>query len=545
MDGAPQPDRSVWNLDGLTPGRCRLILAAVLLLGFLGHLHYLTNDCPIDLAPDEAQYWEWSRRLDLSYYSKGPAVAYLIRASCAIFGDVMWAVRLPALVLAAGTGLVTYALTRRLFGSERLALGAVLLSALVPMFIAGSVIMTIDPPFFFCWALATYLAVPAVLHGRRWPWPAIGGVVGLGFLAKYAMLLWLPSLFLAMAVDPRARPTLRTAWPWVAMLIALLMTTPVVIWNARHGWPTLWHVLRQTGADRQGGFAWQNLPEFVGGQLGVLGPPVAVLMGGAIVYALSRRSRDDARRREMGLLLWIGLPFLIGNALLTFRSKVQPNWPAPAYFSLLILTAYFVATRLRDQTAWKPWRPWFGSAVALGIVATPVLHDTGLLYPIVRWQHAVRGAKGFPVATRFDPTARLKGWRQVGARVTEELRAVGPDAFILCEDYQLASETAFYVAGQPKTYVAGSYFSGPRRKRHTQWDLWPDRSLDPAENPGMLGRDAVYVGFINDDVRAAFERVEGPFRLDFIRGGVKIRTLRYARCFGFKGMERPPGAGKA
>ena len=43
------------------------------ILGFLGHLHYLTHDCPVDLSGDEAHYWDWSRQLDLSYYSKGPA----------------------------------------------------------------------------------------------------------------------------------------------------------------------------------------------------------------------------------------------------------------------------------------------------------------------------------------------------------------------------------------------------------------------------------------------------------------------------------------
>ena len=131
----------------------------MLVLGyaFYGHLQYLRQNCPIDLSGDEAHYWVWSRRLDLSYYSKGPLVAYLIRASCAAFGEVMWAVRFPALVLGVGTSLVTYALTKRLFESDRLALGAVLLNHIVPMFIAGSVLMTIDPPFFFCWALATYL----------------------------------------------------------------------------------------------------------------------------------------------------------------------------------------------------------------------------------------------------------------------------------------------------------------------------------------------------------------------------------------------------
>src|SRR4051812_4036296 len=128
------PPSPAWKLDWLTPGRCRLIFGAILIFGFVSHLHYLRDNCPIDLSGDEAQYWDWSRALDWSYYSKGPLVAYIIRASCAVFGDVTWAVRLPALVLAVGTSCLTYWLTRRLFGSDRLALGAVLLNHLVPMF---------------------------------------------------------------------------------------------------------------------------------------------------------------------------------------------------------------------------------------------------------------------------------------------------------------------------------------------------------------------------------------------------------------------------
>ena len=63
----------------------------------------------------------------------------------------MPAVRYPALVLGVATSIVTFLLTRKLFGSDRLALGAVLLNHFVPMFVAGSVLMTIDPPYFFCW----------------------------------------------------------------------------------------------------------------------------------------------------------------------------------------------------------------------------------------------------------------------------------------------------------------------------------------------------------------------------------------------------------
>src|ERR1043165_3512208 len=116
------PERFTW----LTPARCRLIFVAFLLLSAIANILYLHHS-PIDLSGDEAQYWDWSRNLDLSYYSKGPLIAYIIRASCKIFGDTMPAVRYPALVLGVGTSLITYLLTRFLFKSERLALGAVLL----------------------------------------------------------------------------------------------------------------------------------------------------------------------------------------------------------------------------------------------------------------------------------------------------------------------------------------------------------------------------------------------------------------------------------
>src|SRR5438093_10419532 len=83
------------------------VAAGFLILGAgLLRIAYLTHDCPLDLVPDEAHYWDWSRHLDWSYYSKGPLVAWLIRASCElagswseqIIGSQMPAVRLPAVL---------------------------------------------------------------------------------------------------------------------------------------------------------------------------------------------------------------------------------------------------------------------------------------------------------------------------------------------------------------------------------------------------------------------------------------------------------------
>src|SRR6476660_2846229 len=87
----------------------RLAALALILGSTLLRLLYLIHDCPLDLAPDEAHYWHWSQRLDWSYYSKGPLVALLIRASCFLLGSLseqltgnqMAAVRFPAVVCGA------------------------------------------------------------------------------------------------------------------------------------------------------------------------------------------------------------------------------------------------------------------------------------------------------------------------------------------------------------------------------------------------------------------------------------------------------------
>src|ERR1041385_2252160 len=152
---------------GLSVRACRLTAALLISSVVIFHLVYLTHNCPLDLAEDEAYYWDWSREIDMSYYSKGPATALLIRASCAIFGDTMPAVRFPAVFLRAGVAVMTYWLARRLFKSDVLALMATLLSYITPMFLAAGLIMTTDPAYLFCWAAASCLAVKVIWDDRR------------------------------------------------------------------------------------------------------------------------------------------------------------------------------------------------------------------------------------------------------------------------------------------------------------------------------------------------------------------------------------------
>ncbi len=90
----------------------------------------------------------------------------------------------------------------------------------------------------------------------------------------------------------------------------------------------------------------------------------------------------------------------------------------------------------------------------------------------------------------------------------------------MCEDYQYTGQMGFYVDGQPKAYCAGSFFL-TRPKRASQYDMWPDRSLDLADNPALAGRDAIYVGWFRPDLWQAFEVVEELPKLDIVRRGLQ------------------------
>jgi hypothetical protein len=176
----------------------------------------------------------------------------------------------------------------------------------------------------------------------------------------------------------------------------------------------------------------------------------------------------------------------------------------------------------------------------------PVAHNFELAYPLVGWANrTVAGPVfGSELSVRqLDPSAKLRGWEELGAFVNRQREQLGPGNFILCEDYQTTSEMAFYVRGQPKTYYLGSWLRD-RAKRHSQYDLWPDRSLDPRENPDLVGKDAVYVGWFKPELQEAFAAVEELPLLDIERRGIKIRSFRVFRCTGFRGMQRPEGGRK-
>ena len=179
----PRPVRvAIFHDDPAPPSVLTAPRAAFVLVlaGTALHLAYGTH---LELVGDEAYYWLWSRRPDISYVDKGPMVAWLIRAGTSLFGQTVFGVRFFAAMLAGGTGFGLYWLGKELF-SPRIGFWAIVAASVMPLFFVGASLMTIDTVYVFFWTWAAWAFWRAKEETRlRW-WVLTGMLVGLGLLSK-------------------------------------------------------------------------------------------------------------------------------------------------------------------------------------------------------------------------------------------------------------------------------------------------------------------------------------------------------------------------
>jgi len=513
----------------------RAILLLVLLVT-LARVLYLFLLCPYDLVQDEAHYWEWSRRLDWSYYSKGPGVAWLIAMTTALVGTTEAGVRLGAALAGGVASLGVGALAVRASGDRRAGFLAAALFNLAPVYQVSSLLMTIDIPYLACWALASLAAWHALFRGSRWAWVWLGLAIGAGFLFKYTMLLILPGLVGFVLLDRRARAHARCAWPWALLAVGLLVAcmTPVFIWNAQHDWVTVRHLmghLGMAGGDMPSSPAqgWNYEPkwtlELLGTQAALLGPVLPLLVLALVWAWRTRREGEaptaDARARRF--LVWTGAPVLLIYIAVSFFTDAEGNWPIATYVTLTSLGGWtladcmdrFVARRhkwrstppsergregLLFRRPESPARVCWRIALVGGLLVQLVLARADLagraLDAVARgvttWL-VERGVMEEPVR-HVVPLHRLTQGRALADHVAPKLQAQpGPEGrqrepFVIAQKYGHASLLAFYLPGRPVVYCSSSDQAG----RKNQYDFWPDTSLDDLDALG--GRPAICIG---------------------------------------------------
>ncbi|MEJ2217623.1 MAG: glycosyltransferase family 39 protein [Gemmatimonadota bacterium] len=481
---------------------------AVLLLIILGTVLRVVLGGALGLGVDESYAVSVARGLGLSYFDHPPISFWipgvLARLAHSESGLLM---RLPFILLFAGTTWLLYRLTSRLFG-ERAGLFAALLLTVSPVFSlsTGGWVLPDGPLMFFM--LAAALCLERVLlhddeaHPTSW-WAAAGVFTGLALLSKYHGIFIAAGAFLFLLTRRESRHWLRHPGPYLAAGIAAVMFLPVLYWNATHGWISFRF---QGGRGVPAGLHVGSFLQSIAGQAGYLLPWIWVPVVWVLVRSLAAGPRD-ARRwllccLAIGPIVVFTLPSLGGNAGL-------PHWEAPGYLFAFPLLGAAADHWLRDGR--RAVRGWLRFSVAsflalVAVAATQV--TTGWLTDLA------------PSFRRGDPSWQVLDWRA--------LRPALADRGLLTRDGRRARgalpDTTWFVAA-PGWVELGkvAYALGPDVPAVCLCEH-PHQFgyLDPQSS--FLGRDAVIVLHTDDDAGAA-ARFAPYFRSVAPAGTVAIDRL--------------------
>lgn len=506
------------NGNKALPGPYPALLAAlVVFTAFIRVLFILKGG--MDLSPEEAQYWLWSEHLDIGYYSKGPAIAYIIALFTSIFGDTELGVRFGAVFISAIVTALTYLFTVRLFEDHRAAFLSALVLNITPLFTAGSVIMTTDTPLVLCWGLSLYALYVSVKHGKTGYWVLTGIFAGLGLLTKFTMMFIYPVALLFLLLSPQDRRWLKRKEPYIALFVSLLFFIPTILWNIGNDWVTFKHVLGQTHVNevRHAGFA----AGFILSQIGIITPFIFLGMA----YGLYRAAVEGIKRksREFILLFLASAPVLAFFIAKSFHSKIQANWAAFAYLGAAIagVTAITMALEKMRQP---------GRRVLLKLFIFVSLASGSIITAATYYPWAIEKA-GIHFGSKH-PLDSVLGWNTVGQRADAIYRKMAPEngTFVFSDRYQIAAELAFYMPSKPRTYNINV------GRRMNQFDLW-EGFYD------FKGQNGIYVQGHGDGpeeaVRRVFKSCDGGESVPVVHNSAVLKTYYIYRCYEFKGMEKP------
>lgn len=406
----------------------------------------------LPLFPDEAYYWDWSRRLAGGYFDHPPMLAWLIAAGTAVLGDTPFGVRVVPILVGSSGGVALVLAVRRLAG-DAAARYTALAFGVLPLAVAGLVLATPDAPLLAALSWTLYCVVRALDEGPGSAgstlWWTIGGVaIGAAMASKFTGVFYPFALVAAFAIHPPLRRRFREPGPWVAVLVASLIMVPVLYWNAQHEWIAFRFQL----GHGLGTNAKENLlhrqANLVGSQFALVTPILFVLVIGAIGRSL--RAPRDETRFALGTIAAFCALFFIYSAT---RRNVEANWPAIAWMPALVLLG---AARTGARTAWERRALW----LAGGLSAVLVLH---VLFRIL------------PLPARRDQVSQAYGWDQLARSVDSARRAlVLPDGAmpsVAANRYQDAGLLSFHLPGTP---TVSALNLGARRNQYDLWTRYSD-----------------------------------------------------------------------
>lgn len=417
----------------------RYVIILILLFSILRLLTAAT----LELGNDEAYYWLYSRDLQWNYFDHPPMIALWVRLSTlnGLLDQYEVFVRLGSIISCA---FATWFLFRAvsLIQDEKAGwLAACLFNAsLYTGLIAGLLVMP-DAPQLFFWTLALWQIAKLLKGDHRWSvWIWLGIAIGLCTMSKvHGVFLWFG---LGLFILFQKREWLKKPQLYVALLISVLLVSPVFFWNLHYDFVT-WRFhservdISEQVAEKEN--FWLELLQ----QIVINNPVNFVLILLAFLYFRKRAHWPPA----LIAYNYIALPLALILLFVSIFRDIWFHWSGPAYTTLLPLAGIYLSQlRLRRIIP-----------VAVR-VSTALFILTLAGWPmIVHFYPGTYGNKQAAVLGSKDVTLDKYGWEESGASFAHFYRSevangqLSPQTPIVCPTWWGAHVEYYFAkpAGAP------------------------------------------------------------------------------------------------
>jgi dolichol-phosphate mannosyltransferase len=498
----------------------RVTVIGLVVVSFLLRLFYIGQ---VELLPEDSYYWNYSQHLDSGYLDHPPMVAWLIWLGTHVFGNTEFGVRIGAVGCAAVATFFSYRLTRNLFG-EASAMVALVLMQVMPFFFLAGLLMTPDAPLTAAWAATLYFLERALIAGQSRAWLLAGVSIGLGLISKYTIGMLVPVALLFVLLDAPSRRWLLRWEPYAALFIALVLFSPVIVWNAQHEWASFAFQTSRRLAER---------PRFSFHRL-LISALVLLTPTGVLTLLASRFSRRpaadesaDLRRRWLFLRLAVLVPLSV-FVVFSVRHDVKIDWTGALWLGAVpALAASIIEFGRKGVVGLRAWvhSAWGPTAVIMILLLGTGLHYLALGLPGV----------GYSDHLELVPV----GWRDLGRQINgiaADLRKqTGLEPVIVGMDrYELASQLTFYAGdhGRSVNETSSRNLFGAEGLMYGRWAS----SLVIGQRPLLLV--AWDPHDIADEFTVPYATTVGPLKEGFLtRDGVGIRDFHYRVVTGYRGKQ--------
>lgn len=390
----------------------------------------------IELGNDEVYYWLLASNPALSYFDHPPMFAWFINIfSFGLTFDGELFIRLSSLIIFSINTWAIYSIGKEI-KNKRTGFIAVLLyqSSLYTFVITGIMIIP-DTPLSLFWLLAMRSFLIAIARENigktELKHMLLGGLyTGLAVLSKYqTLIIWFG---VGSYILFYRREWLKKPQFYIAGIITLISFTPILIWNKTNDWSNLSF---QTGrlsfyGDIKPLFFMR---EFLG-QL-VYNNPINVVI--AVIAIASYRKNEFLKRYYWKVLLWFGLPLSGAFLFFSLFRPTLPHWSAPAYFSLMLISAAWIEQRSKRTIPLINIIAISFIVLSVGIARLQINH--GLFYG--------NTSSDIKILGKDDVTLDLYGWSQISNKFMEQSFPKHPETkTIVAKKWFNAAHLDYYLA---------------------------------------------------------------------------------------------------